>query len=423
MGFYDTQVQGQLLHPETSAAGTRTVTVRDFDALQPHLEAWDRLAWDAPQRLAALLPAWADAGFRYGPEPGEHWLCTFAYEGNRLIGVLPLISGAHPILGSKWPVLRTCDRHVLVEKVVLAPDRAAIALQALLASVRQQVPNHLGVDLMALRRGSPVLEALKQGIDGYIMHQGSRAHNSVLDVRGDFETYLSNLKNMRSNLNRYRRKLEKRGNVSVEILRGPSASEEFLDEFLHLEASGWKGRGGTAILQNENSHAYHKTLIKNLAARGCLEWYLMRVDGRLVAARFAVRCGSALMLPKVAFDEDYAECRPGMLVTGEVLKEAFARPEIEEINPLSNAEAHRYWHMVKDEYTTIHLVRNAAIPTLFQLSRVAMRSFYREQVRPRIPDAVKDVQHRFQRRGDLKPRRAAESRSARTGEAGHDDSQ
>src|SRR5687767_14618329 len=147
MGFYDKRVQRRSLHPDTSSTDVHAITVRDLDALQPHLEAWDRLAWESPQRLAALLPAWAEAGFRHGPGPDEHWLCTFAYEGNRLIGVLPLISGGHPVLGSGAPVLRTCDRHVLVEKVVLAPDRADIALQALIAEVRQQVPNHVGIDL------------------------------------------------------------------------------------------------------------------------------------------------------------------------------------------------------------------------------------------------------------------------------------
>jgi hypothetical protein len=242
-------------------------------------------------------------------------------------------------------------------------------------------------------------------------------------VRGDYESFLSTLRQMRSNIRRYRRRLESRGNVTVEIRRGPSAREEFLDEFLELEASGWKGRGGTAILQNANSRAYYKTLVKNFAAGGDLEWYAIRVDGRLVAARLGIRCGNALMLPKIAFDEDFADCRPGTLLTAEVIKDAFARPEIEEINHMSSAEAHRFWHMPQDEYTTLHLVRDTAVPVLFQLSRVALRSFYRDQVRPRIPQAVKEAQRRFQRRGGRRPRRAADGPFARPREPEHDEDQ
>jgi len=423
MGFYDIRILGKRTFPDAPPSGMRTIAVQDLDSLEPHLQAWDRLGWDAPQRLATLLPAWADASFRHGPEAGERWLCTFAYEGDRLVGVLPLIVGAHPVLGHSRPVLRTCDRHVSIETIALAPDRAAAALRALIAEVRRVVPNHVGIDLMALRAGSPVLDALRDGVEGYIAHGGSRAMKSYLDVRGDFEAYLSKLRQMRSNIRRYRRRLEGRGTVAVEIRRGPSAREEFLDEFLELEASGWKGRGGTAILQNANSRAYHKTLVKNFAARGGLEWYAIRVDGRLVAARLGIRCGKALMLPKVAFDEDYADCRPGTLLTAEMLRDAFGRPDIEEINPMSSAEAHRFWHMPQDEYTTIHLVRDAAVPVMFQLSRVALRSFYRYQVRPRIPEALKEAQRRFQRRGGLKPRRAADGHAVRSGEPEHDENQ
>ena len=34
----------------------RIVTVREFEGLQPHLEAWDRLVWESPQALATMLP-------------------------------------------------------------------------------------------------------------------------------------------------------------------------------------------------------------------------------------------------------------------------------------------------------------------------------------------------------------------------------
>jgi hypothetical protein len=296
-----------------------------------------------------------------------------------------------------------------MENIVLAPDQAAVALPALLAEVGREEPDHLGFDLMAVRKNSPVWAGLQGGIDGYVMFQGSRHMNSFLDVRSDFDSYLSTTGKMRSNLKRYRRKLDDLGHVSVEIKRGAPGGEEFLEEFLALEASGWKGRHGTAILSNENSHAFYSTLTRSFADKGCLEWYAVRVDGRLVAARMGLRCGKALMLPKVAFDEDFAECRPGSLVTAEAIKDAFSRPEIEEINHMSNAEAHRYWHMPQDEYTTVHLVRAGAIAMAFQLSRVMLRSVYRDYVRPRIPAAVKEAHRQFKRRGDRKPRRAADS--------------
>ena len=92
----------------------RTVTVHDFDALAPHFAAWDRLAWKAPQRLPTLLPAWVDAFLRHKLKPNERWLCSFAYIGDHLVGVLPVIATPHRLLGSSWPTLRTpSDAHTV----------------------------------------------------------------------------------------------------------------------------------------------------------------------------------------------------------------------------------------------------------------------------------------------------------------------
>jgi Acetyltransferase (GNAT) domain len=225
---------------------------------------------------------------------------------------------------------------------------------------------------------------------------------------------------MRKNLRRYRRKLESHGRVSIEIKKGQSASAEFLEEFLALEASGWKGRHGTAIMNNSNSTAFHSVLVGNFAAQGRLEWYILRVDGRLVAARMGIQCGRALMMPKIAFNEDFAECRPGSLLAAEAIKDAFSRPEIDEINFMSNSEAHRFWHLPQDEYTNVHLVRRSALSMVFQFSRIMMRSIYRDHVRSRIPEVMKTAHRQFQRRGDRKPRRAVHMRSTPSDAPGND---
>ena len=46
----------------------RATTVCHFDALAPHIPAWDRLAWEAPQKIPTLLPGWVDG---ISPPPAE----------------------------------------------------------------------------------------------------------------------------------------------------------------------------------------------------------------------------------------------------------------------------------------------------------------------------------------------------------------
>ena len=390
----------------------KTVTVRDFDTLASYVPAWDHLAQKAPQKIATLLPGWVDAFLRHRLKPNERWFCSFAYAATELVGVLPVVITPHPILGIRWPLLRTpSDGYytTLSGDIVLSAEQPDTALHGLLAEVNREVPGHLGLDLQAVRRTSPVWSALENTTGGYVARRGQPLMYSFLDVRGDFDTYLSSFGHMSRNLRRFRKKLEKLGHVSIEVRRGSAASEDLLPDFLALEASGWKGRNGTAILNSPDETHFYTTLVRNFARCGYLEWHTIRVDEQLIAAQLAVRCNASLCLLKSAFNEDFADCRPGTLLTEVTFREGFSRPEIDEINSMSDFDAHGIWHVPRDEYIDVHLVRRNLLPLLLQLPR----SVYQDHVQHRIPTMVKEayrkLRHKKDHGEDHKPRRAAEA--------------
>lgn len=390
----------------------RIVTVREFEGLQPHLEAWDRLVWESPQALATMLPAWTATVFQHGLWPDWRWACCFAYAGERLVGVLPIIVTPHPVLGPRWPILRTDGKLTPSGDIALAPDCAGQAFEALLGEVRRQLPNYCEIRLPAVRQNSPVLAAVQNGMDRHVVLQGARQSFSRLDVTGRYDEYVAKLGNIRKNLKRYGRKLKDRGNVTVELRKGADAKADFAPNFMALEASGWKGRYASAVLAHADSFAFYSTLIENFAAQDRLEWHLIWVDAILVAARLILRCNTSLTLLRYAFNEDFAECRPGTLLNDATFKDSFSRPDVHELNPMSKAQAHSFWHMPGEAYVDVHLVRRAALPMLFQLPWILLRAAYWNHVRPRVPDAVRQVYRMFRRRSGFKPRRAAEARRA-----------
>jgi hypothetical protein len=371
----------------------QATTASTFDDLVPHLAAWDRLAWEAPQALPTLSPAWIDAFLRHRLAEDERWLCIFAYLGDILIGVMPIIVAPHPIFGKKRPLLRTPHDSFATSSgdIALSPTHAKAALQALLSQLDHEVPGHLGVELRAVRQNSPIWAALQSIPRGYMFKTGLEASYSVIDVQGNFPDYLSKLGNLRRNLVRYRKRLSEKGSVSVELRKGDDVDEEFLAAFLKLEAAGWKGRNGTAILSDSNQTEFYSTLIRNLIKHGRCEWHILRVDSRVIAAGIGVQCRGALMLPKIAYDEEFSDCMPGNLLSEEVIKDAFERPDVTEINHMSNASWHNSWRMSQDRYTSVHLVRRDVSAWLLHWPVVAAYSAYQGYVRPRVPAALRDA--------------------------------
>ena len=70
------------------------------------------------------------------------------------------------------------------------------------------------------------------------------------------------------------------GAIVVEDRAGDVAAVE---DFLWLEASGWKGKNGTALSSSPAEVAFFRDVCAGLAARGKLELVAMRVDERLIA--------------------------------------------------------------------------------------------------------------------------------------------
>jgi CelD/BcsL family acetyltransferase involved in cellulose biosynthesis len=369
-----------------------TLTVRDFPALSRHMAAWDRLAWEAPQQVPILLPDWVEATLRHRLHPGESWFCSFAYAGDRLVGALPVAVAPHPILGRRWPMLRTpFDDHSPCGDLVLSPDHAAAAFRALLKELARAEPHHLGLDITAVRQSSPAWSILQDEPDGYLLRPGPSWKRAFLDVRGDCDRYFAGLGKMRRTLRVGRQRLEQRGHVTVELRKGSAADASFLTEFLALEASGWKGRMGTAILNDPNLVDFYTRLVGRFAAGGRLEWHTIRLDGRLIAAQMGMRCGASLMLPKYSYDEDFAECSPGHLLIESVIKDAFSRADLLELNPMSDGSQHRLFHLIRDEYANVRLVRRNVLSVPLHATSRTLATVYREHVRPLVPLAVRQA--------------------------------
>lgn len=125
---------------------------------------------------------------------------------------------------------------------------------------------------------------------------------------------------------------------SVEVVNDRTAGQvrEAFESFLALEAAGWKGARGTAVLSNLDHAAFVRRLIGTLADQQNASVALLRVDGRVIAAQVLLYCGTTADTWKIAYDPAFARYSPGALLVDKATEGLFAVPGIESINSCSD---------------------------------------------------------------------------------------
>ena len=123
----------------------------------------------------------------------------------------------------------------------------------------------------------------------------------------------------RKELRRQQRRLSDEGELVVERQRDDTGLIGWTEEFLTLEAKGWKGSNGSALASDAATKDIFRRALQGAARRGKLDRLAMRLGNRPVAmlASFVSRPGAFSY--KTAFDEDYARFSPGVLLQRENL--------------------------------------------------------------------------------------------------------
>ena len=145
-----------------------------------------------------------------------------------------------------------------------------------------------------------------EGLSSQVLTSYTRA---ALDATQDGETLLrtalggKKLKELR----RQRHRLESHGAVAFEIARTPRDVGPALETFLSLEASGWKGKRGTALVQNAGDATFIRRAVPALAETGQCEIVILRAGPTPIAAGIVLRHQTRAFFFKLGIDERFAK--------------------------------------------------------------------------------------------------------------------
>ncbi|WP_363350297.1 GNAT family N-acetyltransferase [Methylocystis echinoides] len=131
-----------------------------------------------------------------------------------------------------------------------------------------------------------------------------------------------------NDIRRTQRRLAERGAVEFGIVADAGAARAAVEEFLALEASGWKaGRG--AFLSEPARATFLRSATRLLAVDGLCKIAALRLDGRAIAMAILLQSQNRSYCWKMAIDDGLRALAPGVQLAHALAALQLARPEIE----------------------------------------------------------------------------------------------
>ncbi len=132
----------------------------------------------------------------------------------------------------------------------------------------------------------------------------------------------------RKKLRQHRRRLGEKGALESQIITAPEAVSRALEDFLRVEAAGWKGRKGSALLCNPLDATFAREMMATLAPQGDAWIQALTLDGRPVSLQIVLRAGTTAFTWKTTYDETLHEFSPGVLLFEDYTAAFLAEPDI-----------------------------------------------------------------------------------------------
>jgi hypothetical protein len=126
----------------------------------------------------------------------------------------------------------------------------------------------------------------------------------------------------RREFRRLRRLLDEAAGVATEVRERSDAGG--VEAFLRLEASGWKGRKGTALASRNGHAGFFREMCGEFERMGRLRVLSLEAEGRPVAMKCTVSAGDGLFYLKAAYDETFARFSPGLQLEREAVERFLA---------------------------------------------------------------------------------------------------
>jgi hypothetical protein len=317
-------------------------------ALRELVPEWEALAADAAEPNPfyehwMLLPALEAYG------AGEGFRCVSVWEDGVLAALFPLrverrYRGLPLRAARSWS-----HRNMLLcgTPLLRAKGGARGAVSCVAALLKSGIAPVIEFDWVAaggLFAGALAEAAAACGLPWLVTDAYARA--LLVRDRDPRPRYNSNMKN---NLRRTEMRLAQLGKLAAVRLACGDDVDKWTEDFMRLEASGWKGRAGSALGCREDDRRFVAATFGEAFRRGRLHITGLDLDGRALARHIMISAGEGSFTFKIAYDESHgAHCSPGMLAEVENVRQFVESSALRWIDSNTARENTSYGRVWKD---------------------------------------------------------------------------
>jgi CelD/BcsL family acetyltransferase involved in cellulose biosynthesis len=322
--------------------------VRSLASCRLLVGEWRDLQSRALETSAFSTPEMMLAGAQHLPHASPP-VALVVRSAQRLLGVFPLESARLPVLPGALHGYAT-PYHPVGVPLIDKRHAATVILQTLRWCARQSEPLS-GISGASLGLAGIVWR--KVPLDGpfaALLRRLARETGRRLDVLEPYrrpvliagEDTHGPLENASSrhhqNLRRLARRMGKAGPLRLVEATGRAAVSAALERLMVIEAAGWKGARGTAMVQDARVSCFIRSAVRQLAARGEASIFTLQCGETPVAAALILEQAGFYSCFKIAYDPAFARYSPGIILAHEVGQRLAARPGFREADSCVEAE-------------------------------------------------------------------------------------
>lgn len=336
--------------------------LNSLDELEKLRPAWEELLSHYPQASIFSTWEWLAPWWRaFGAGQQLHVL-TFEDSFSSLVGLAPLSISTRRTFGKTWKILRLMgdgsgDSDNLDLPVI--PGYEDDVVRTLIGHLEAHASlwdfcefNTLPADSLSGERLLHLLPTFR-----YVWGSGQTPCASVF-LPNNWEDYLKQLPSrIRTQYRSLARKFEGQNAFRLYRCLQQSSLDSCLEALFELHGKRWRSKGEIGSFLLEGRRKFYRDLSIELLRRNWLEFWLLELNGKAIAADYGFRYGDVAYALQSGFDPVYANDSPGFYLKGSMLK-ALIESGVRRYDFLGGySDAKARWNAKPSNYVYIHFAR------------------------------------------------------------------